>query len=169
MHIAFTYNSSTVGKAFLNGTVGGTANSGTVIGAATANMCIGARTYGGFQGYFCGLIADVALWGVELTQLEITALALGALPKTIRPNSRLGDWPLDGLQSPEPDLSGHAFNGTLTTTSGTINPAFGPPVSPWTPRRPQEIFVAAAPPPTVIYRRSLSAVGTRVGSRQAVM
>jgi hypothetical protein len=91
--------------------------------------------------FFQGSIADVAFWNVALTTAEISALAKGARPSIIRPKSLSGWWPLDGLQSPEPDLSGNAKNGTLTGTT----PAFGPPYAPFTPRWPQGLDVVAAP------------------------
>lgn len=110
-----------------------------------------------------GRVADAALWNVVLSDTEIKALALGARPINIRPTALIGWWPLDGLQSPEPDLSGLANNGVLTGT--TL--AAGPPVMMFTPRWPQFIPSAAAAS-SVVFRRSLSSIGTRVGSRQAV-
>jgi hypothetical protein len=81
-------------------------------------------------------LADVAIWNVDLTAFEISALAKGARPNIIRPASLVAWWPLDGLQSPEPDLSRNAKNGTLTGTAA----AFGPPYAPFTPRWPQIIL-----------------------------
>ena len=86
-----------------------------------------------------GSLADVAAWNVTLSALEVSALAKGARPSTVRPKSLVYWCPFDGLQSPEPDLSGNVLNGTLTGT----NPAFGPPFAPFTPRWPQFWF----PPP----------------------
>jgi hypothetical protein len=59
-----------------------------------------------------------------------------------------GYWPLDGLQSPEPDLSGNKHNGTLTGTAS----AFGPAVALQTPRRPQYFYVP--PQISVSYQRA---------------
>jgi hypothetical protein len=111
--------------------------------------------------FWNGRIADMAIWNVVLTAGEASALANGARPPTIRPNALLRYWPLDGLQSPEPDLSGHVNNGTVTGTAL----AAGPPVMMFTPHWPQFISGAAAAS-SVVSRRSLSALGTRVGSRQ---
>jgi hypothetical protein len=80
-----------------------------------------------------GYMADMAVWSTVLSGTELAALANGARPSTIRPTLLLGWWPMGGYQSPEPDLSGKANNGTLTGTT----PAFGPPIMQFTPRWPQ--------------------------------
>lgn len=113
-----------------------------------------------------GKIADAAFWvGAALAQGEATALARGARPYMIRPLQLKGYWPLDGLRSPEPDLSGNVNNLTLTGTAL----ASGPPVAMFTPRQPQLIVgAAAAASSSIVFRRSLSSLGTRTGSRQAI-
>jgi hypothetical protein len=88
-----------------------------------------------------GQLADFAIWSVLLTAAEASALAKGARPNTIRSASLVNWWPLGGIQSPEPDLSGNKNNGTLTGTA----PAFGPPIAPFTPRWPQTLAAVAAP------------------------
>lgn len=80
-----------------------------------------------------GTQADFAFWNVILTAAEWAALGQGARPYQIRETALIGWWPLDGIQSPEPDLSGSAANGTLTGTAK----AFGPPLMQFTPRWPQ--------------------------------
>jgi hypothetical protein len=94
--------------------------------------------------WFNGNIADVGIWNVQLSAGEIAALGNGFRPKDIRPASLQGYWPLDGLQSPEPDFSGKVHNGTLTGTSL----ASGPPVAMFTPRWPQ--FWFPSPPPAFV-------------------
>lgn len=88
-----------------------------------------------------GSLADIAFWNVDLTAAEATALANGARPSQIRPKSLAGWWPLTGLQSPEPDLSGSKNNGTVTGTT----PAFGPPLMAFTPRSPQYTALPVLP------------------------
>ena len=58
-----------------------------------------------------GQIADLAIGTLTLTAGEMSALAAGFRPSNIRRTALVGYWPLDGLSSPEPDLSGNAFNG----------------------------------------------------------
>jgi hypothetical protein len=145
-HCAATFTNSTI-TAYLNG-----GNSGS--GANTVNppsgytvANAGARDANSSTANFlAGSIADTAIWTVALTASEISALANGARPNTIRPANLIFWWPLGGIQSPEPDLSGKANNGTLTGTA----PAFGPPIMQFTPRWPQLVFSAAPPPPVFI-------------------
>jgi hypothetical protein len=129
---------------YINGVASGTsssyganyfANFGTNI-----HIWLGGGAGGASPERWVGNFADVAIWSGVLSASEIKALSQGAHPNTIRPQSLLDWWPLDGLQSPEADLSGAGFNGTL---NGTV-PAFGPPYAPFTPRWPQFPMV----PPT---------------------
>lgn len=109
----------------------------------TGSMSLGAN----FGSFFdnCRL-ADAAIWNAVLTDGEVSALANGARPGMIEYNN-LAIWlPLEGLTSPEPDLSGNVMNGTLTGTAFapgpplmTMIPRWGPqyfasaPVTPWIP------------------------------------
>jgi hypothetical protein len=95
---------------------------------------------------FPGSLADGAQWNTNLSAAEITALSKGARPYTIRPANLLGWWPLDGLQSPEEELSGAKNNGTLTGTTA----AFGPPYMQFTPRWPMGAILPT-PTPAVVY------------------
>jgi hypothetical protein len=143
-HLLLTVSGSQptgIGTAYINGgnSSGPTsANLGSATPCAVATM--GNVVATGTSG-FPGLIADCAMWNVVLTQSEITALANGARPINIRSASLKGWWPLDGLQSPEPDISSFKNDGTLTGT----NPAFGPPYMPFTPRTSQFLAAVAAP------------------------
>jgi Concanavalin A-like lectin/glucanases superfamily len=95
-----------------------------------------------------GIVADTGLWSVRLSLSELVALSKGARPYQVREQSLVGYWPFDGLQSPEPDLSGFRQNGTLT---GTVS-AFGPPIMPFTPRWPQYWF--PSPPASILFPAS---------------
>jgi hypothetical protein len=117
-------------------------------GGGTVDPLIGADSNNGTaQSFWPGRLADMAIWSTNLTALEQNALSKGARPFTVRPKSLLSYWPLGGLQSPEPDLSGvNKNNGTLTGT----NPAFGPPIAQFTPRWPQFFPSMMSPSPFVL-------------------
>ncbi len=56
--------------------------------------------------YLNGLLAEAAVWSADLTDDEITALALGVSPLIVRPASLVSYWPLVGRTSPEIDTMG---------------------------------------------------------------
>lgn len=88
---------------------------------------IGARS--GASGLpFNGLIAEVAVWDVALTDLEFAALAKGGDPSAFRRDHLVGYWPLPGVAFPEIDLSGLRNNGPQTGTvpAGTSHPPVQP-------------------------------------------
>lgn len=127
-HVALVLSGSGLAvSAYLNGSLDGT---NTSWDAQTQTNILGAN---GTNSNFAGMLADFAFWsGVGLTSAEIVALSLGVRPHTIRPSFLQIYSPIDGLQSPEPDFSGNANNGTLTGTAlGS-----GPPVMQFTPRWP---------------------------------
>lgn len=126
--------------AYTNGAQAGTASNALTPANTTGKTTIGKRTYSGFEGWWPGRLADVAIWNVILTAGEAAGLATGARPYTVRPASLLGYWPLDGLASPEPDFSRNALNGSLTGTSA----AAGPPATLFTPRHHGFADAAAA-------------------------
>jgi hypothetical protein len=142
-HLAFTYNGGITSglKVYVDGTDVSTSNSGTMAaGPFNGTMNIADGTNGG-NSFWKGNLADAAFWNIALTPAEVAALAKGARPGTVRPLSLLAWLPIGGIQSPEPDLSGNANNGTLTGTA----PVFGPPTMPYTRRMPQ--FPLQPPPP----------------------
>lgn len=109
-----------------------------------------------------GIVAEVGIWNTNLgLSGDVIALASGVRCYNIRPKNLIGYWTLDGLQSPEPDLSGNKNNGTVTGTAF----ASGPPLMMSTPRTPSAV-TAGAISSSVDSRRSLAQLGTRVGSRQ---
>jgi hypothetical protein len=119
---------------FING-ANKTSNTATLTNnfSGSTKTSIGVFNGSSLSGYNNGTIADCAIWNVILTDAEVLALANGARPSTIRPLSLVGWWPLDGLQSPEPDLSGFVNNMTLTNSPAA---AAGPPLMMFTPRWP---------------------------------
>ena len=111
--------------------------SATLASSAFNQFSIGGAPGGGC---FQGSIADVSMWNVVLSAGEIAAYMAGGRPAQIRPASLIGWWPLDGLQSPEPDLSGNKNNGTLTGTAYVP----GPPVNLFTRKRANWLEVASS-------------------------
>jgi hypothetical protein len=115
------------------------------VGSTSNNFVIGADQGGSASpnspgAYFPGLLAEIGVWNTVLTNNEIKSLATGILPYQVRPASLVGYWPLWGLTSPEPDLSGNAHNGTLTGTSYATHA----PVSLFLPQ--QAVQYPATPP-----------------------
>jgi len=68
--------------------------------------------------YFSGRVAEVGIWNVALSDVEVAALARGIAPPYIQPAALVGYWPVWGLHSPEIDLTPN--NRTLTVTGATL-------------------------------------------------
>ena len=144
-HIAFSIDWTQVpwtGTMYLNGVSQSVSNVGAV-NSGTPNASSGTRAIGADGVNFSTIsVADIAIWkGILLTATEALGLSKGIRPYNFRRSSLLAYWPLDGLASPEPDISLTKDNGTLTGTALS----FGPPFAPFTPRWPQMI---QPPPPT---------------------
>lgn len=67
--------------------------------------------------YYDGLLAEVGIWNVALTDAEMATLAKGFSPLFIRPGNLVAYWPLIGRNSPETDSVG-GFNLTLSGGTG---------------------------------------------------
>jgi hypothetical protein len=129
-HLALTYDSVNGLTGYVNGAVDGTHAANGLLATAGLTLRFGGGDAGGNS--FSGRIAQVAEWNVVLTPTEIMALSNGTLPSQVRQTALAGYWPLDGIESPEPDFSGNANNGTVTGTGK----AAGAPMMMFTPRRP---------------------------------
>lgn len=76
--------------------------------------------------WFAGNLAEQGVWNAELTDLEIESLAAGTPASRVRATTLQLYWPLHGLASPEPDLSGNGLVGTVTgAVAGTHAPVNG--------------------------------------------
>jgi len=128
-HLGFAFNAST-SVGYKNGVQADSRTPSANPSISTPIFYIG---YDGTAATWAGRLADCATWNVLLTASEFAALANGARPGQIRPKSLTGWWPVDGLESPEPDLSGNANNASLTNAP-TIG--FGPLMGLFTPRWP---------------------------------
>jgi hypothetical protein len=142
--LAFTTNFSSTAQFYLDG-VAITTTVGT--GApepTTSTQTLGAA--GNITEFTDGQLADMAIWASQLSALEVAALAKGMRPGQVhRPSSGglAGWWPLDGLQSPEPDLSGRLETATLVNGPTA---AFGPPIAPFTRRWPMGAILPTSAP-----------------------
>lgn len=161
-HFGLTYSGSGTlagSNAYLDGSVdnGGTNQVDSLGTNTTTNAIvpyIGQRNNA--TNPFYGNCADLGIWNTALTANEIASLAKGKRPHMVRPKSLVAYWPLDGLQSPEPDLSGNANNGTLTGTAY----ANGPPVTLFAPKTPWFI-PTITPTTTILYGHNIGASFTR--------
>lgn len=125
-HIGLVKNGTGAGAlaAYLNGSSQTTTSNGSIANGAES-LRFGLNNQGAHGAD--GRIAQVCIWNVALSAAEVFALSRGASPYTIRPTSLKGFWPLFGVASPEPDLSG---NGNPATATGTPAAADHAPVSP---------------------------------------
>lgn len=112
-----------------------------------------------------GRMQEVAIWpGILLDVQEIEALGLrGFAPPMVRRTSLGWYWPLLGRTNPEIELR----QGNNATVTGAVVEDH------YRVLYPDANFGTQPPPPvvggpTTVFRRTLSALGTRVGSRQVV-
>jgi len=59
-------------------------------------------------------VAEVAVWSILITEVEMAALGAGVSPLLIRPDSLWAYWPLTGNESPELDRWKNRYDLTLT-------------------------------------------------------
>jgi Concanavalin A-like lectin/glucanases superfamily len=142
-HLGLTYDSVNGLQTYVNGVSDGTqsANGALATNYGGTFLTLGEDLNTGGR-LFAGNMADFSLWNTPLSAAEFLALASGTRPNKIRPIALRAWLPLDGLVSPEPDLTGNGNNGTLTGTAKV----FGPPFAPFTPRWPQFLTPLAPPP-----------------------
>lgn len=156
-HIAGVAASTTSRVSYLNGAVQDTSAAGAITPASVDRINVGRLGRSVPTDYWSGSIAEAAIWSVDLTLQEIAALAAGASPAQIRPDSLVFYAPIWGLDSPEPDLTTGHRNLTLGNA-----PTFtaGPPTQPFL-YVPQEwtALASAAAPAALASRRALLGVG----------
>ncbi|MGE5165131.1 MAG: LamG domain-containing protein [Sphingobacteriales bacterium] len=164
IHVGVSGNSSAVYAFYADGIDAG---SGT--GTAWSGFSAGNPQWIGASGNdtaWSGSIAQVAFWTTILTPGEFFRLAQGVKPSEIRPAQSAGYWPLCGNGFAATDLSFNHYDGTLTGTSLAPGPPFiraefwpGFDILGFMPK------VTASS--TFKFRRTLSPLGARIGSRQA--
>lgn len=137
-HIAITIDGSGNGIIYYNGVSAGTGAT-AVTGSANTKVSAGAQT--GIGQFFPGDVQDCAIFTTVLTAGEILGIANGRRPYELAGRGLLLYWPLDGLVSPEPDLSGNKAN--VVTINGSPSLSSGAPAGMFSPRTPQVIIGAS--------------------------
>jgi hypothetical protein len=146
-HLVFVHNSGTGNQfTYRDGSAKATAALGGY-NSAIAGDLVNVGHNDANNNYF----ADFAMWTVMLSGAEITSLANGVRPKRIRTPSLIVWYPMDGIESPEADLSGNHLTGTLAGTTGLVA---GPPFQPQTSRWPQLPPFTFIPQISVSYQRA---------------
>lgn len=122
-HVAATIRGASDMTIYAGGVDAGGAFSGTG-GAMAYNVANGSRI--GFVGsagaaFFDGLLAEVAVWTVSLSDSEVASLSGGVSPLDVQGGNLLAYWPICGVQSPEPDYKS-GFQATVTGTTPASYP-----------------------------------------------
>lgn len=115
-HCAGVWASSSSRNVFLNGTK----NTNTTTAAIAGNMrrtSIGRVWFNATAAPADGLIAEVGLWNVALTDDEIASLAKGLSPLKVRPQNLVDYWPLYGNTTNEAGAKGNVMTNSSTTHS----------------------------------------------------
>ena len=122
-HICGTYDGTDL-KSWLDGTNEATTPAAELGATAPTPSALAGRA--GTAAFDDGTIAETALWNVALTSDEIGALSGGQAVSMTRPGSLVLYWPLWGVASLEPDLSGNANNGIVTGATVADHAPVGP-------------------------------------------
>lgn len=121
--------------------------------AGIDRFCIGRQADSSPNGGFNGRICDVGLWSVSLTDDEVSALAAGADPRRIRPQSLIHYWTLYNAS----DLTD--LRGGVTLSLGTAPSTAVHHGKIWRPGRVQLGVPAGGAPPVNTRRYSLTTMG----------
>src|SRR5580765_957601 len=129
-HAAAVYTSPSSRAAFINARFQGTNATLSTPTPALNLLSVGRLNFqGAATHYQDGDLAHAAIWNVALSVDELTALAGGAPPSTIRPGALVFYAPLAGVVAPEPDLIA-GRNLTVVGASAATDPPV-PPIVQW--------------------------------------
>lgn len=130
-HFCGAYSApTTTGLAYVNGVQDGSATTVPAATSTTSPLAIGQTQATGGNSPWVGAIAEVGIWNRVLTPAEVAALATGVPAPVAAPSGLVGYWPLHGVSTTEPDLSGQGNNGTVSGTTVAAPPPVGPLVRP---------------------------------------
>ena len=132
-HVAMAWDGGTM-RLYVDGTeVNTQSRTGTMLDGLNVPLMFGVSGRPlGLEDPFEGRLADWAIWNATLTAANMADLAA----QTIRPSALTtglrGYWPIEGIASPEPDLSTFANDATVVGAVQADGP-FGPvgPVGPF--------------------------------------
>jgi hypothetical protein len=114
-HVISTWS---IGPNSAGASVNGISCGGTgIFGSIVSNglpLFLGQR--GNASMWFTGSIAEFALWNVALSAGEISSLDKGVSPPQVRRTNLTAYYPVYGITTGEPDLSGGLNTGTVTGT-----------------------------------------------------
>lgn len=110
--------SSTSRQAFCDGG-GGVIDTTSKVPVAPTETLIGARKTGvSRDGFFTGLIAEIAVWNVSLSSAEMAALRTGLDPSTVRGGSLVDYWRLDASTDDQTGYKGNVMTNVGSTRYG---------------------------------------------------
>jgi hypothetical protein len=122
-HLAGVFASNADRRPYVNGTR--YADDTTTVGGLSApSVYVGVVTGVAF---WDGLIAELAVYNIVLSDAEIAQLAGGASPLGVHPAALAAYWPLKGDVSPEPDSMGGAALTVVGPTKGASHPTIAAP------------------------------------------
>lgn len=127
-HCCAVEASATDRRVFIDGGSKGT-NTTSRTPAGIDRVAVGRRAHSAPDLYFGGDVAEVAIWGVALSDDEVALLAKGVSPLTVRPGDLVFYAPLLGKHSPEIDLIGARGLTVNASAAAAAHPRiFYPPV-----------------------------------------
>ena len=139
---------SGTGQLFKGGATFGASN-GTAPGAPSGNFEVSLAVFSTLRSF---RVAEPFICDVALSNNEITAIGRGEKISQLRRPNLKTHWPLWGIASPEPDLSGNGKHGTVTGAS-RIDHA---PVGRYVPRRAYAQGISPILPPPIQSRISIA-------------
>jgi hypothetical protein len=127
-HAAAVFASATSRSAYLNGGSKGT-NAVSRVPAGLNQMCMGARRGATTLLPFSGMLAEVGVWNIALTDADVLALSTGISPLAVQPEYLVHYYRAIGQSAPEIDLvNGYGLSWYASPTGGAAHPrVFGVP------------------------------------------
>ena len=114
-----------------------------------------------FSNWVAGRLAEVAIWNVILTAADAAQLGKGFAPPFVRRGSLKYYWPLLTRNSPESEIVTNSRFSLTGSPSVTAHPAVLYPDD-------ADVGFAGSTAQTIVFRKTLSGIGTKAGGRQLI-